>query len=159
MTSLAYKLHPQIPEEQIVNQPLVRPRRTPQSHSVIRREAVPISPSAIAGFALVCIMMVLVLFSHIQLDRVNSEQSALSEELTALQKDYESLSSQYEQIFDMEDIEATLTSNGSMVQLTPEQQTYMDLSRPDNAVVYEEAEPERVLPLSTAFSQVVEYFR
>ena len=104
-------------------------------------------------------MIVLVLFSHIQLDQINDEQAALSTQLTALQKDYEDLSSQYEQIFDMESIKTAFTTNGSMVQLTPEQQTYMDLSRPDNAVVYENDEPERVLPLSAAFSQVVEFFR
>ena len=159
MSSLAYKLHPQVEEEKLSTQPLVRPRRTPQTHSALHREAAPISPAAIIGFALVCVMIVLVLFSHIQLDQINDEQAALSTQLTALQKDYEDLSSQYEQIFDMESIKTAFTTNGSMVQLTPEQQTYMDLSRPDHAVVYENDEPERVLPLSAAFSQVVEFFR
>ncbi len=159
MTSLAYKLRPQREETPVVNQPLVRPRRAPQTHEAARRETAPISPAAIAGFALVCVMIVLILFSHIQLDQVNSQEAALTTELAALQKDYEDLSSQYEQVFDMESIKTTLTTSGSMVQLTPEQQTYMDLSCPDNAVVYEDAAPERVLPLSTMFSQVVEFFR
>lgn len=159
MTSLAYKLHPQDKEEQAFSQPLVRPRRTTQSHNAARREAIPVSPTAIIGFALVCVMIVLVLLSRIQLDRVNDEQAALSAELSTLQKNYEELSFQYDQVFDMESIEATLTTNGSMIQLTSEQQIYMDLSCPDSATVYEDTELEHVLPLSTAFSRIVEFFR
>jgi FlaG/FlaF family flagellin (archaellin) len=104
-------------------------------------------------------MILMVLVSHIQLDQVYTQQSKLTTELTALQKDYEDLSSQYEQVFDMETIKTSLTQNGSMIQLTPEQQTYMDLSRPDSAEIIDEEPAEGAFSLANAFAQIVEYFR
>jgi cell division protein FtsL len=157
MTSLAYKLLPQ-QEEQTTKQPLVRPRRVPQLHTGPRAH-ISVAPSAIVGFALVCVMIFAVLFARIQLDQVNEEQAALSTQLSALQKDYEDLSSQYEQLFDMEGIKSTLMENGTMQQVTVQQQTYMDLSQPDSTVVYEDDESKGLFPLSTMFADIVEYFR
>jgi hypothetical protein len=159
MTSLARKLPLQTAEEETRQQPLVRPRRIPLHRPHLHREALFVSPTAIVGFALIIIMILMVLMSHIKLDQVYTQQTALTTELTALQKDYEDLSSQYEQVFDMEAIKSTLTQNGSMVQLSPEQQTYMDLSRPDSTEIYEEESAEHAFSLSNAFAQIVEYFR
>jgi hypothetical protein len=159
MTSVAHKLPLQTAEEPSHQQPLVRPRRITGHRPLLHREALSISPTAIVGFGLIVAMILMVLMGHIKLDQVYSQQSALTTELSALQKDYEDLSSQYEQVFDMEAIKSTLTQNGSMVQLSPEQQTYMDLSRPDSAEIYEEDSAEHAFSLSNAFAEIVEYFR
>lgn len=159
MTSVAHKLPLQTAEEPSHQQPLVRPRRITSHRPLLHREALSISPTAIVGFGLIVAMILMVLMGHIKLDQVYSQQSALTTELSALQKDYEDLSSQYEQVFDMEAIKSTLTQNGSMVQLSPEQQTYMDLSRPDSAEIYEEDSAEHAFSLSNAFAEIVEYFR
>ena len=158
MSSLAYKLPPESEEnttEEESSLPLVRPRVLKSknvSAPTLQRESEPISVSAIIGFALTLVMVVLILLGHIQLDRINEETTALSAELSSLEEEYEDLSAQYEQLFDMDTIKSDLLSSGAMIQITSEQQIYMDLSQPDSSTVYEGDEEAETTPLSSFFT-------
>ncbi len=161
MSSLAYKLPQESQERPESRLPLVRPRALKPQYTVtplLRRETEAVSPSAIFGFLLACALVVLFLLGHIQLDRVNDQTARLSTELSALQDEYEDLSAQYEQLYDMDSIKSDLMASGAMMQVSSEQQIYMDLSQPDSTTVYEGEEESEVTPLSAFFALVTELF-
>ena len=137
MSSLAYRLSQNTEENTESTLPQVRPRVLKSNRPVTLqcREAEAVSIFAIVGFLLACILVVLVLLSHIQLDRINDQTTALTAELSALESEYEDLSAQYEQLFDMDSIKSNLIASGAMTQVTSEQQIYMDLSQPDSSTV------------------------
>ena len=54
-------------------------------------------------------------------------------ELTALRSE---LMAEYELAYDLTAIENQLISDGSMVKIAPSQITYLDISAPDNMIVY-----------------------
>ena len=83
---------------------------------------------------------------------INDETTALSAELSSLEEEYEDLSAQYEQLFDMDTIKSDLLASGTMIQITSEQQIYMDLSQPDSSTVYEDDEEAETTLLSSFFT-------
>jgi hypothetical protein len=136
-TSLAEKLTVR-DDAEWKEQPLVRRRTVRRSHAglVHHRSAGEVSPMAILGFLLASAMICLVIYGHIQLDRINDQQVEVTTQLSTLQSEYQMLAARYEQTFDLEDIEDTMTSSGTMNAPTAEQQVYMDLSQPDSAVTF-----------------------
>ncbi len=159
MSSLAYQLVEEpayLPE---AGKPQVRPRALKNKSvaaPVQHREAESVSVFAIVGFLIACALVVLVLLSHIELDQVNSQTAALSTQLSSLQEEYEDLSAQYEQMFDLEGIKTNLMNSGLMIQISSQQQIYMDLSQPDSSTTIEEEFSSPIHALWASLSDLFE---
>lgn len=124
-------------EEAVRTRPHVRPR----NKELVRpkadvRPAGKVSLFAIAGFAAVVVMAVLVLMSYVQLSAVSDEMVELNSQLTKLQGEEATLRARYELAYDLGTIEKTVTSDGSMNRPQPGQIVYVSLSEPDNVVLY-----------------------
>lgn len=160
MSSLAYKLPKEANQVSESKMPLVRPRALKPKKTTaptLQREMEAISPFAVVGFLVACALVVMVLLAHIQLDAVNNETASLSSQLNQLEEEYEDLSAQYEQMFDMDAIKKDLVASGTMIQVTQEQQIYMDMSQPDSTTVYEdneEANTTLLAKLAASFSDI-----
>ncbi len=128
--------------------PLVRPRRgsAQQVHSRVKVNLRPkeaYSPLPAVGLLAVAFMAVLIIMSMIQLNAVYAETVTVRDSLTALEQEESDLLAEYERVFDHAVLAAAVESaEDSGLQLAPvrsNQIVYLDLSEPDNAVVYGEA--------------------
>ena len=145
-------------------QPLVRPKERVRTRTKVQvREQQSVSLFAITGFLAVAVVAVLVLMSYIQLDAVNSEVVSLRGELSSLEEEEARLLAQYEQAYDLNEIEESLVSQGVMSKPTSGQIIYMDLSEPDSVTLYGEEEENAVTSaverVGQALGNAVEYFR
>ena len=117
--------------------PRVQPRRQPvQRPRAEVRQAGAIAPFAVIGFLTVALCAVLLVISYAQLAVINDQSVKLRAELNELAAKETELLAEYELAYDLTAIETQLTSNGSMVKLAPSQITYLDISSPDNMIVY-----------------------
>jgi len=139
------------PEQQEVLRPRpnVRPReRTLARPHVQVREAGRVSLFAVVGFLAVGVLAILFLMSSVRLTVINDESVQLRNQLADLQEEGTKLLAQYELAYDLQAIEKQLTADGTMVRPSSSQMVVLDLSEPDNVVVYDqmkEASPlERV---------------
>lgn len=125
------------------------------------RERQRISLFAVAGFAAVVVMAVLVLMSYIQLTALSSETVALKKQLSQLETENVTLTAQYERMFDQNAVKEAAEAAG-MSKPGSSQIYYIDLSDGDSAVVYQQAEPSILTRLLTSVNHgiyaVVEYF-
>ena len=120
------------------------PKRTPKSRPVERpqvevRQAGYVAPFGVVGFLAVGVFAVLLLLSYLQLHMVSDSVVSLRGQLSELQARNASLSAQYEQVFDMEHLEAAV--GGTMIRPTADQITYIDMSQPDSVVLHTGASP------------------
>lgn len=157
------------PQREELTQPLPKPRvRERQREKVLTRtqvqvrEAGWVSPFGVIGFLAVGVFAALLLFSYTQYTVLTDQIVDLRGELTALQTEGASLSAQYEQVFDMTRIQAAV--GDTMVRPSPDQIVYLDLSEPDNVVLYRDGEQAEgvdglVQGLSEIVTEVIEYFR
>lgn len=104
------------------------------------REAV--TPLAICGFGLATVMAVLVLFSYVKLNDVSANVVALQSQLTTLQTEENTLKAEYEEVFNQDVLSKAVKKAGNLKPISNDQVVYVELSDPDNIVVYEQ-EPER----------------
>lgn len=131
------------PERQEVLQP--RPKVRPKERTLARprvkvREAGAVSPFAVIGFLAIGVMAVLLLMSSARLTVINDETVQLRSRLSQLQEEEAELLAQYELAYDLQAIEEQLTADGTMVKPSSNQMVVLDLSEPDNVVVYDRAE-------------------
>jgi len=139
------------------------PRPAPRKRALPRvREAQPVPLLAMLGFTVLGVMVVSLLMSYAQLNAVSTEIVSIQKEISAVEEEHVRLVTRYEQTFDMEAIKAAAAAAG-MAKPSASQIYYVDLSEPDNVVIYE-SESESVLGrLATSmernFSAFVEYFR
>ncbi len=131
------------PERQEVLQP--RPHVSPRERTLARprvqvRTAGAVSPFAVVGFLAIGVMAVLLLMSCVRLTVVNAESASLRSELARLEAQESELVAQYELAYDLRAIEEMLTADGTMVKPSANQMVVLDLSEPDNVVVYEQSE-------------------
>ena len=149
-------------------QPSPQPRRREQTHrravertQVEVRQAGAVAPFAVVGFLAVAIFAALLLVSHAQSTVLNAEVVELRSQLSALETEHAKLSAQYEQVFDMEKIQAAV--GDTMVRPTNSQAVYLDLSEPDTVVVYDKLKDSRVMDtmknVGRALGDMIEYFR
>ena len=96
------------------------------------REAV--TPTAVVGFALV------VLFSYVKLNNVYASTVALQNQLTTLQTEENTLKAEYEEVFNQDVLSKAVKKAGNLKPVTSDQIVYVELSDPDNIVVYEQEE-------------------
>ena len=128
-------------EETLQPKPKVRPRereRTLTRTRVQVREAGEVSPFAVIGFLAVGIFAALLMWSYAQYVVTTDQLVTMRSELSDLQEENVRLSAQYEKVFDMERIQAAV--GDTMIRPTNDQIVYLDLSEPDNVVLYGEKE-------------------
>lgn len=128
-------------EEVLRPRPRVRPKeRTLARPRVQVREAGKVSPFAVVGFLSVGVLAVLLLMSYVRLTVINDETVQLRSQLSQLEKEETKLLTQYELAYDLREIEEQLTADGTMVKPSSNQMVVLDLSEPDNVVVYDQTE-------------------
>lgn len=133
-------------EEIAQPRPKVRPKeRTLARPRVEVREAGAVSLFSVAGFLCVGVLAVLLLMSCVRLTVINDESVQLRNELAQLQEEEATLLARYEMAYDLTAIEAQLTADGTMVKPGRNQTVMLDLSEPDNVVVYERIEEKKGL--------------
>lgn len=96
-----------------------------------------IAPVTLVGFVVVGLCLIMVLLSHIQLMELSDQVVSARRELSALQEEGAALAAQYENAFDMTEVERLVTQDGVMIQPRADQIYYIDLGQPDNAVIYD----------------------
>lgn len=124
-------------EEVLRPRPHVRPKeRTLARPRVQVRQAGKVSPFAVLGFLCVGVLTVLLLMSCVRLAVVSDETAQLRTQLTQLKAEEARLLTQYELAYDLQAIEAQMLADGTMVKPSSNQMVVLDLSEPDNVVVY-----------------------
>jgi len=116
----------------------------------------------VIGFAAVGVFAALLMFSYAQFVVANDAVVTLRNDLKTLQAENVTLSARYEQVFDMERIQAAV--GDTMVRPTEEQIVYLDLSEPDSVVLYGEEETASgvrgaLQGLKNIVRELTEYFR
>ncbi len=135
--------------------PLVQPRyRERVRTQVAVREQLRVSPFAVCGFMAVAIIAVVLLLGYIRCNEVYAETVELRSQLSELQEEEEQLLYQYEAAFDMATLEEAVEQAGGLTSPNESQKIYLDLSEPDSAVVYEQA--EETDPLQTFWNDIKE---
>ena len=130
------------PEYQEVLRP--RPNVRPKERTLARpriqvREAGKVSPFAVVGFLSIAVMAVMLLMCCVRLTILNDETAHLRGQLVELQAQEVELMSRYELAYDLPVLEAKLLAEGTMVRPSAEQMVVLDLSEPDNVVVFDQS--------------------
>ncbi len=155
-------------DETLPPQPKVRPRDRDREREraltrtrVQVREAGEVSPFAVIGFLAVGIFAALLVWSYAQYVVVSDQVVSLRSSLTELQEENVVLSAQYEKVFDMDRIQAAV--GDTMIRPTNDQIVYLDLSEPDNVVLYRDEESTQgpmglLAGLEELFGDLLAYF-
>jgi len=141
------------------------PRREPRRKAEVqqrRRERIRVSPFAVLGFSVAAVMAVALLMSYAQLATISNQVVRQQRTLATLEEEHVKLVSRYERTFDLAAIKEAAESAG-MAKPSSSQIYYIDLSAPDNVVLYQHEE-ENVLGRVAAsvgrnMASVVEYFK
>lgn len=134
-------------------QPYPRPRRQRRTSSgeIARRRMTTrprvrlrpkeaVTPFAVVGFAIAAVMAVLVLISNVQLNGIYADTVSLRDQLTELQAEGDSLKAEYEEVFNTETLQKAVDKAGNLNPSNNSQIVYVELSDPDNVVVYHQKE-------------------
>lgn len=128
---------------QLQELPLVRPRKgvRQQVHTRVKvnlrpQEEISLLPAV--GFLAAAFMAVMIILSYSRLDAIYAQTVEARDQLTVLQQEERTLIAQYEEVFDQASLEAAIVRSGaSLTEAQNDQKIYVDLSEPDNAVVYD----------------------
>ena len=141
--------------------PRPEPRRrvvAPPKH----RERIHVSFAVVLGFAAAAVLVVMLLMSYAQLTAVSAEIVSQQKQLAALEEEHVKLMARYERTFDLTAIKEAAEAHG-MAKPSASQIYYVDLSAPDNVVLYERAEANVLSRVFTSVGQdvvsIVEYFK
>lgn len=147
-------------EEDLRPRPRVRPKERTLARPRARvRQAGLVSPFAVIGFLAVGIFAMLLLSCATQLAVVTDEVVQLRSELNTLKEEEAKLLVQYELAYDLQAIEAQLTANGSMVKPAPSQIVVLDMSEPDNVIVYgKDSSGSIFAQIKSFFGGILSYF-
>ncbi len=102
------------------------------------REAV--TPFAVVGFALAAVMAILVLVSYVQLNEIYTSTVSLQSQLTELQTEGDTLKAEYEEVFNTDKLQEAVKKAGNLSPSNSSQIVYVELSDPDNVVVFNQKE-------------------
>ena len=145
-----------MPERKAQPKEQTQPRRQPQAQAKAR-------PSALlmGGIAVVCVLVMVLLYSYVQLTTVSNHVSTIKRELATLEEEHVSLLTEYEKTFDLATVKAAAEEAG-MSKPTSGQIQYIDLGGSDTAVVYS-GEPglmdKAVAAVKEGALSLWEYFR
>ncbi len=149
--------------EVLQERPRVRPRRQELVRPKVEaRPAGKVSLFAVAGFAAVAVMAVLILMNCVTLSTVSGEVVELTAQMEQLKSEETTLLARYELAYDLGAIESAVTADGSMGRPQAGQMIYVDLTEPDSVVVYEpedQARPGFLEGLEEAIANAMAYFQ
>ena len=141
------------------------PRPAPRRQVVAppkHRERIRVSNLVVLGFAVAAAMVVVLLMSYAQLTAISGEVVTKQKELTALQEEHVKLVARYERTFDLTSIKEAAEASG-MAKPSASQIYYVDLSAPDNVVLYGNGDGNPLKHVFAAVGQnvgtIVEYFK
>ena len=166
--SLAYDLDALVLErqlEQAGTMPEHRPeapvQSRPRTHAHTHAKVHP-SPLILGGIALLCVMVLVLMFGYVQLTKVSNRVSDIKSEISVLADEHVSLLTEYEKTFDLATVKSVAEAAG-MSKPSAGQIEYIDLSGSDSVVIYR-AEASGVLQdlrtaTTAAVAKVCEYFR
>ena len=135
--------------------PLVKPRERHREQAQTRTRVAlrPLEEYSFlpaVGFLAVAFMAVMIIVSYCQLNTIYAETVQTRSELRTLQTEEITLKAQYEEIFDQAALQAAVAGAGSnLSEARNGQKIYVDLSEPDNAVVYSESRENALLQSMT----------
>ncbi len=126
------------------------------------RERQHVSPLILLGFAAAAAMVVVLLMSYAQLTAVSHDVVTMQRRLSTLQDEHVALLGRYERTFDLAAIKEAAEAAG-MAKPSASQICYVDLSTPDNVVLYRCADETVFARVFTAVGHdvgsIVEYFK
>lgn len=145
--------------------PDAAPKQAPRRRAAEKpkhRERIQVSFVSILGFAATAVMAMALLMSYAQLATISNQVVRQQRALASLQEEHVKLVAQYEKTFDLTAIKEAAESAG-MAKPSASQIYYIDLSEPDNIVLYQRAETNvlgRVVSsVGADVASVVEYFK
>ena len=138
-------------------------QREPKVQTTIRTRArQKVSHPALAGFAVLAAMVLVLVMSYAKLTAISSDVVSMKNELTALESEHVTLLTQYEQTFDLAAIKEAAEATG-MSKPSASQIFYVDLSEPDSVVVYQQDGGNILSRVFTSLGHgmcsIVEYFK
>ena len=152
----------QLPSEEVLQpRPMVRPKERVVARPKVRvREAGRVAPFAVVGFLAIGVL----LYSYVNLAVISQQVVDLKSEMTELRSEEAKLRAQYELAYDLESIEADMTTNGTMVKPQNGQTIYVDLSEPDSVTLFNQEDATGgaqgfLDSLKSIANEIVEYFR
>ncbi|MDD7221328.1 MAG: hypothetical protein SOW00_01480 [Oscillospiraceae bacterium] len=180
--SMAYKLDyysdvVAVPQPRVAPMPRTAPKAQPKADPqvttrvrersrvrVTTRQQQAVAPFAIIGFLAAAAIAVVLLLGNIQLNSLYADNVQLQKQLTTLKTEHADLTAQFELKFDQAKLEAAVAADGTLAKPNSNQSVYIDLSEPDNAVVYGSEKQSTGVDgffktVGDLFSSVVEYFR
>lgn len=180
--SMAYKLDyysdvVAVPQPRVAPMPRTAPKAQPKADPqvttrvrersrvrVTTRQQQAVAPFAIIGFLAAAAIAVVLLLGNIQLNSLYADNVQLQKQLTTLETEHADLTAQFELKFDQAKLEAAVAADGTLAKPNSNQSVYIDLSEPDNAVVYGSEKQSTGVDgffktVGDLFSSVVEYFR
>lgn len=180
--SMAYKLDyysdvVAVPQPRVAPMPRTAPKAQPKADPqvttrvrersrvrVTTRQQQAVAPFAIIGFLAAAAIAVVLLLGNIQLNSLYADNVQLQKQLTTLETEHADLTAQFELKFDQAKLEAAVVADGTLAKPNSNQSVYIDLSEPDNAVVYGSEKQSTGVDgffktVGDLFSSVVEYFR
>lgn len=125
------------------------------------RPAQHLSPVMALGAVAVAALMVLVVLSYVELATISNNVVSMRSQVADLETRQVTLQTQYEQAFDLVSIKEQALAAGMSLP-SDSQVYYIDLSDPDNAVVYEQDSQGVAQILEQVWQSIlhaVEYFR
>jgi hypothetical protein len=142
--------------------PAVLPEEKPVQHAKKLPKAKPvIAPLAVLGIVAAALLLLMVVYSYVQLYEATDRAGALSRELSSTQAETAKLRSAYESRIDLAEIEAKAREFG-MMQPSARQTVYLNIAGADHAEVLQVDERSFVEKawdaLTGSFRGVLEYF-
>lgn len=136
---------------QLQELPLVKPRKRSREQIQTRvkvnlrpKEEYSFLPAV--GFLAAAFMAVMIIMGYSQLNTIYAQTVEARDELAVLQEEETTLKARYEEVFDQAALEAAVASAGQdLSEIRGDQKIYVDLSEPDNAVVYDSAEENALI--------------
>lgn len=132
-----------IPREGAAAEPM--PRLRPKERAKVRvkvetRPAGRVSIFAVVGFSILAVLAVGLLINCVRLAVYTDEIVSLRSELSDLQEEEAKLQAQYAMAYDLQAIKEEMLASGALVEPADSQKVVLDLSEPDNMVVYDTQE-------------------
>ena len=142
-----------------------RPHPTPGkriAEQAKHRERIRVSSAIILGFSVAAVMVVALLMSYARLSVISHEVVQEQKYLAALEEEHVKLVACYEKTFDLTSIKETAEATG-MAKPSASQIYYIDLSAPDNVVLYERESNKALSRVFTSVGHnigaIMEYFK
>lgn len=135
--NLAYDLDTLVRERQLEEAGAMPERKAQPKEQTQPQAQAKARPSALlmGGIAVVCALVMVLLYSYVQLTTVSNHVSTIKSELATLEEEHVSLLTEYEKTFDLATVKAAAEEAG-MSKPTSGQIQYIDLGGSDTAVVY-----------------------